>query len=208
MDIPTSYGEHTCSAPQVVWSKNHFRAVLARTHPMEPQVPRCLGISDLGDQTFGPQSAGNFWTWVMPSSSYGATVQWWSALGVGILTETKKASNCVPGYPWRQNTIWITLGVWNSVSRNPALTFSQNVLGLKWWFGEISFRLESWLSFLVWRKDRPTLTWTFWHGHLCKHKYNKPHLYKAQTRYSVGSVITSMYVMKIDRTWTNFKILS
>lgn len=57
MDTPTSIpGAYS----QVIQSKTHFRVVLASPYPIEPQVPRWLGISALGDQTFVPQTAGSF----------------------------------------------------------------------------------------------------------------------------------------------------
>lgn len=98
-------------------------------------------------------------------------------------------NNCVSVCPWRQNKIWITLEVWNSVSRCLALTFSQNV----------HFEITTWGNFLQIGELTNHLSCTMWNEgktSILKYKCCRPHL-KAQIWHAVGSVLTFMCLCKV-----------
>lgn len=102
-------------------------------------------------------------------------------------------NNCVSVCPWRQNKIWITLevwnSVWNSVSRCLALTFSQNV----------HFEITTWGNFPLIGELTNQLSCTTWNEgntSILKYQCCRPH-FKAQIWHAVGSVLAFICLCKV-----------
>lgn len=149
---------------------------MASPYPIEPQVPRWLGISALGDQTFVPQTAIIIWSYHSNMVRLQGGDSDWN-------------NNCVSECPRRQNKIWIPLEVWNSVSRSIALIFSQN----------IHFQIMTWGNFLQIGELTNLYSCTTWNEgktSILKYKCCRPH-FKAQIWHVVGSVLIFMCICKV-----------